>query len=127
MPSAELLAAMGKYMNEMVEAGILRAGDGLQASAKGARVRFSGGKPSVSSGPFADPQALLAGFCLIEVSSKQEAIEWVKRWPPLDGDGEVEIEIRQLFEPEDFGADLGDGPALAEACQRGGRPAAVGK
>ena len=107
MPGEKLLAAMGKYMAEMVKAGVLLAGDGLQASAKGARVRFSDGRPSVVDGPFADPRSLLAGFCVIRVSSKQEAIDWVKRWPPLDGDGNVEIEIRQLFEAEDFATEAG--------------------
>ena len=104
MPSAALLAAMGAYMAEMNQAGVLLSGDGLQPSVKGARVTFSSGKPSVIDGPFAETKELVAGFCIIQVTSKQEAIDWVKRWPPLDGD--VELEIRQLFEAEDFGAEF---------------------
>lgn len=105
MPSGELLAAMGAYMEEMSKAGVLLAGEGLQPSAKGARVTFSQGKPTVTDGPFADA-GLIAGFCLIQVKSKEEAVEWVKRWPALDADGAVEIEIRQVFEAEDFGAEF---------------------
>jgi len=105
MPSGELLAAMGAYMEEMSKAGVLLAGEGLQPSAKGARIKFSQGKPTVAYGPFTDA-GLVAGFCLIQVKSKEEAIEWVKRWPTLDGDGAVEIEIRQVFEAEDFGEEF---------------------
>ena len=104
MPSQELLAAMGAYMEEMVRAGVMLSGEGLQPSAKGTRVRLAGGKPIVTDGPFAETKELVAGFCIIQVASKQEAIDWVKRWPPLDGD--VEIEIRQIFEAEDFGAEF---------------------
>ncbi|HXA29035.1 MAG TPA: YciI family protein [Candidatus Angelobacter sp.] len=100
-PDAELFEAMGAYMEEMVKAGVLLAGEGLQASSKGARVRFSNGVPTVIDGPFAETKELIAGFNLIEVKSKEEAIEWVKRWPRLDGD--VELEIRQVHEAEDFG------------------------
>lgn len=114
MPSEALLAAMGAYMEEMGKAGVLLSGEGLQASAKGARVRFAGGKPAVIDGPFAETKELAAGFCIIQTKSKAEAIEWVKRWPPLDGD--VEIEIRQIFEAEDFGAEFT--PELREAEQR---------
>jgi PhnB protein len=102
-PTEALLAAMGRYNEEMVKAGVMLSGDGLQPSSKGARVKFSGGKPRVIDGPFAESKELIAGFSILQVDSKEEAIEWVKRWPVIDGDGEVEIEIRQLFELEDFG------------------------
>jgi len=101
MPSEEILAAMGKYNEELVKAGALLDAAGLQPSSKGARVRFSRGKPTVIDGPFAETKELIAGYSILEVRSKEEAIEWVKRWPPEDGD--VEIEIRQMFELEDFG------------------------
>ena len=116
MPSTELLAAMGKYMEDMGKAGVLLGGEGLQASSKGARVKFSGGKPRVIDGPFAEAKELIAGYCMIQVKSKDEAIEWVKRWPALDGDGNAEIEIRQIFEAEDFGAEFT--PELREAEDR---------
>jgi hypothetical protein len=102
MPSEELLAAMGKYNEEMVKAGVMLAGEGLHASSKGARVKFSGGKPSVTDGPFAEAKELIAGYWLIQVDSLDEAIDWVKRCPNPDG-AEAEIEIRQVFEAEDFG------------------------
>jgi hypothetical protein len=101
LPRPELFEAMGNYTEEMVKAGVLLAGEGLQPSSKGARVSFSGGKPSVVDGPFAETKELIAGFYLIDVRSKEDAIEWVKRWPALDGD--VDIEIRQVFEADDFG------------------------
>jgi hypothetical protein len=101
MPSKELMAAMGKYNEEMVKAGVMLAGEGLQPSAKGARVTLSGTKRTVQHGPFADTRGLVAGFWLIQVNSRDEAIEWVKRCPnPLPG--EAEIEIRQVFEASDF-------------------------
>ena len=103
LPSSELLAAMMKYNEELVKAGVMLQGEGLQASSKGARVKFSKGKPTVMDGPFAETRELIAGFSMIQVKSKEEAIEWVKRWPAIDGHGEVEIEIRQVFEVEDFG------------------------
>ena len=106
LPDQELLAAMGSFMEEMVKAGVLLGGEGLQPSAKGARVKFSGGKPVATDGPFSPANQLLGGFCLIQVKSREEAIEWVKRWPALDGDGEIEIEIRQVYEAEDFGAEF---------------------
>src|SRR5690349_22800610 len=103
MPSRELLQAMGKYNEELAKAGILLAGEGLQPSSKGARVRFSGAKRTVVDGPFTETKELVAGFWLWKVKSKEEAIEWVKRCPnPMPTDSE--IEIRQLLEPEDFGA-----------------------
>ena len=102
LPSTELLAAMGKYNEELAKAGILLAGEGLQPSSKGARVRFKGSERSVVDGPFAETKELIAGFWLWEVRSMEEAIEWVKRCPnPMEG--ESEIEIRQVFESDDFG------------------------
>ena len=103
--SKELFAAMGRYNEEMVKAGVMLAGEGLQPSSKGARVKFSGGKRTVTDGPFAEAKELVAGFWLIQVKSKEEAIEWVKRCPnPMEG--ETELEIRQVFEADDFGAEL---------------------
>ena len=105
MPSTELLTAMGKYNEELVKAGIMLAGEGLQPSAKGARVRFSGDKRTVVDGPFAETKELVAGFWIFQVKSLAEAIEWVKRCPNPTGE-ESEIEIRQIFEIEDFGAEF---------------------
>ena len=106
MPSEKLLADMGKYNEELAKAGVLLAGEGLQPSSKGARVRFSGAKRTVIDGPFAETKELVAGFWLWQVKSKEEAIEWVKRCPnPFPGT-ESEIEIRQVFEAEDFGAEF---------------------
>lgn len=102
LPSKELLAAMGKFNEEMVKAGVLLAGEGLHASSKGARVRFSGGKRTVVAGPFTEAQELIAGFWLIQVKSKDEAIEWARRCPVPYDTGEGEIEIRQVFEASDF-------------------------
>jgi hypothetical protein len=104
-PSEELLSAMMKFNEEMAKAGVLLAGEGLQPSSKGARVRFSGDKRTVIDGPFAETKELIAGFWLIQVKSKEEAIEWVKRCPNPTG-AESEIEIRQVFEMEDFGDQL---------------------
>ena len=102
MPSEELLAAMGKYNEELVEAGVMLAGEGLHPSSRGARVRFSGTERSVTPGPFAETGQLIAGFWLIQAKSLQEAIDWARRCPnPMPG--EAEIEIRQVFEAEDFG------------------------
>jgi hypothetical protein len=103
LPSEELLAEMGKYNEELAKAGVLLAGEGLQASSKGARVKFSGDKRTVIDGPFTEAKELIAGFWLIQVKSKEEAIEWVKRCPNPMPDSEGEIEIRQVFELEDFG------------------------
>lgn len=104
MPSEQLIADMLQYNEGLVKAGVMLAGDGLQPTSKGARVKFSGGKPTVIDGPFTEAKELIAGFTMIQARSKEEAIEWVKRWPPIDGDGEVELEVRQLYEAEDFGA-----------------------
>jgi hypothetical protein len=99
MPSEKLLAAMAKYNEELVKAGVMLDGAGLQASSKGARVKYAAGKRTVIDGPFAETKGLIAGFWMIQVESKQEAVEWAKR-VPFDADGE--IELRQLFELEDF-------------------------
>ena len=107
MPSKELIAAMGKFNEEMVKAGVMLAGEGLQASSKGARVKFKGGKPTVVDGPFAETKELIAGFWLIQVKSKAEAIEWASRSPAPHGPNvESEIEVRQIFEAADFPADV---------------------
>ena len=102
MPSPKLLADMGKFNEELAKAGVMLAGEGLQASSKGARVKFSGAQRTVIDGPFAETKELVAGFWLWQVKSKAEAIEWVKRCPNPMPEGESVIEIRQLFEPEDF-------------------------
>ena len=105
LPSQELLTAMGKYNEELAKAGVLRGGEGLHPSSKGARVRFSGRERTVIDGPFTDSKDLIAGFWIFEVKSKEEAIEWVKRCPnPMEG--EPEIELRQIFDPDDFGPAL---------------------
>ena len=115
LPSTELLAAMGKYNEELAKAGIMLAGEGLQPSSKGARVRFSGSERSVVDGPFAETKELIAGFWLWEVRDMDEAIEWVKRCPnPMEG--ESVIEIRPVFEADDFGENLT--PELREAEDR---------
>jgi hypothetical protein len=115
MPDETLLAEMGKFNEELVKAGIMLAGEGLHPSSKGARVRFSGAKRTVIDGPFTETKELVAGFWLWQVKSREEAIEWVKRCPnPMPG--ESEIEIRQIFEAEDFGAALT--PELREQEER---------
>ena len=115
LPSEALLTAMGQYNEELAKAGILLAGEGLQPSSKGARVRFSGPRRTVVDGPFAETKELVAGFWLWKVKSKEEAIEWVKRCPnPMPGDSE--IEIRQVFEAEDFGEQFT--PELKERAER---------
>ena len=103
LPSEELLAAMGKFNEEMVKAGVMLDGVGLQASSKGARVKFKGGKTIVTDGPFTETKDLIAGYWIIQVKSKQEAIDWARRSPNPHPTEESEIEIRQLFELEDFG------------------------
>jgi hypothetical protein len=105
LPSTELLTAMGQYNEELVKAGVMQAGEGLQPSVRGKRVRFSGSTRSVTDGPFAETKELIAGFWLWQVASMDEAVEWVKRCPnPMPGDSD--IEIRQVFEVEDFGAQM---------------------
>ena len=102
LPSAELLTEMGKFNEELVKAGVMLAGEGIHPSSKGARVKFHGGKKTVIDGPFAEAKELVAGFWLWQCKSKEEAIEWLKR-APFE---ETEVEIRQIFEAEDFGANL---------------------
>lgn len=115
MPDEKLMTEMGRYNEELIKAGIMLAGDGLHPSSKGARVRFSGSKRTVIDGPFAETKELIAGYWLWQVKSREEAIEWVKRCPnPMLGDSE--IEIRQVFEMEDFGDALT--PELREAEER---------
>jgi len=115
MPNEKLLAEMGKYNEELANAGVLLAAEGLHPSSKGARVKFSGDKRTVIDGPFIETKELIAGFWLWQVKSKEEAIEWVKRCPnPLEG--EAEIEIRQVFEAEDFGPEFT--PELREQEER---------
>ena len=112
MPDETILTEMGKYNEELVKAGVMQAGEGLQPSSKGARVKFSGGKPAVVDGPFAETKELVAGYWIWQVRSKDEAIEWLKRAPFQD----EEIEIRQIFEAEDFGAEFT--PELREQEER---------
>ncbi len=112
LPSEELLAAMGKYNEELVKAGVLLAAEGLHPSSKGARVKFSGSTRTVIDGPFTEAKELIAGFWLIQVKSKEEAIEWAKRVPFQEG----EVEIRQVFEAEDFGPEFT--PELREQEER---------
>jgi hypothetical protein len=113
LPSKEILTEMGKFNEQLVKAGVMLAGEGLQASSKGARVKFSGSNRTVIDGPFAETKELIAGFWLWQVKSKEEAIEWLKRAP---FDGGTEVEIRQVFEAEDFGPALT--PELREKEER---------
>ena len=115
LPDEKLLTEMGKYNEELVKAGVMLAGEGLHPSSKGARVRFSGTTRTVIDGPFAETKELIAGYWLWQVKSKEEAIEWVKRCPNPTG-AESEIEIRQVFEAEDFGAEFT--PELREQEER---------
>ena len=115
MPEQKLLAEMGNFNEELVKAGVMLAGEGLHPSSKGARVRFSGSKRTVIDGPFAETKELVAGFWIFQVKSREEAIEWVKRCPNPHPE-DCEIEIRQVFEAEDFGAELT--PEVREAEQR---------
>jgi hypothetical protein len=103
LPSREILTEMGKFNEELVKAGVMLAGEGLHPTSRGARIKFSGKKRTVTDGPFTETKELIAGFWLWQVKSKEEAIEWLKRAP---FDGGMEIEIRQVFEPDDFGAAL---------------------
>jgi hypothetical protein len=112
LPDTKILAAMGKFNEELVKAGVMLAGEGLQPTSKGARVKFSGGKKTVIDGPFTEAKELVAGFWLWQCKSKAEAIEWLKR-APFEG---TEVEIRQIFEAEDFGANLT--PELREQEER---------
>jgi hypothetical protein len=115
MPSEELLTEMGKFNEELVKAGVMLAGDGLHPSSKGARIQFSGDKRTVIDGPFAEAKELIAGYWIWQVKSKEEAIEWAKRCPnPMPGEGE--LELRQVFEAEDFGDEFT--PELREQEER---------
>ncbi len=105
MPPEADLTAMGKYNEELVKAGVMLAGEGLQASSKGARIRFGEGKKTVIDGPFAETKELVAGFWIIQAKSKEEAVEWMKR-APFPVDSGTEIELRQIFETEDFGEEF---------------------
>jgi hypothetical protein len=113
MPSREILTAMGKYNEELVKAGVMLAGEGLHPTSKGKRVKFSGGKHTITDGPFAESKELIAGFWLWQVRSMDEAVEWLKRSP---FDGGTEIEIRQVFEADDFGPEMT--PELKEREER---------
>ena len=106
LPTAQLVTDMMRYNQEMVDAGVMLGGDGLKPSAKGARIKFSGGKPIITDGPFAEAKELVAGYTIIQVGSREEALEWVRRWPTSDGDGEVELELRELYEADDFGEEF---------------------
>jgi hypothetical protein len=106
MPSEQLLADMARYNEEMVKAGVMVAGEGLQPSAKGFRVQLRGGKPTIVDGPFTETKELVAGLTMIDVASRDEALAWAMRWPASDGDGEVDLEVRQVLEADDFGAAL---------------------
>lgn len=103
MPSTQLIEDMTAYNEQLSAAGVLRGGEGLLPSARGARIAFSGGKPNIVDGPFAEARELIAGFTLIEVGSYEEALEWVRKWPPLDGHGNVQLELRQVATAADFG------------------------
>jgi hypothetical protein len=123
LPDAKLLADMGKYNEELVKAGVMLAGEGLHSSSKGARVRFSGTKRTVIDGPFPETKELVAGYWLFQVKSLEEAIEWVKRCPNPMPNEESEIEIRQVFEAEDFGPEFT--PELREQEERLGKQIAA--
>ena len=123
LPDKKLLADMGKYNEELVKAGVMLAGEGLQASSKGARVRFSGSKRTVIDGPFPETKELIAGYWLFQVKSLEEAVEWVKRCPNPMPNQESEIEIRQVFESDDFGPEFT--PELREQEERLGKQMAA--
>ncbi|MDP3314724.1 MAG: YciI family protein [Devosia sp.] len=103
MPSSELIEAMTAYNEKLVAAGVMVGGDGLKSSRYGAKVSFSNGKPTIVDGPFAEAKELIAGYTVIDVASYEEAIEWVKQWPPEDGNGNVQLELRRFVSMEDFG------------------------
>ena len=114
LPKPEEFEAMGKYNEELVKAGILLAAEGLAASSKGARVKFSGDKRTVIDGPFTETKELIAGFSIIQVNSLEEAIEWVKRAPNIFPDNEIEVEIRKVMDLEDFGDEFTPNPEIAK-------------
>jgi len=113
-PKPEAYAAMGKYNDDLVKAGVLLAAEGLTPSSKGARVKFSGDKRIVTDGPFAEAKEVIAGFTIIKVNSLEEAIEWVKRAPNVSPNGEAEVEIRKLMDIEDFGDGFTPNPEIAK-------------
>ena len=113
-PKPEAYAAMGKYNDDLVKAGVLLAAEGLTPSSKGARVKFSGDKRIVTDGPFAEAKEVIAGFTIIKVNSLEEAIEWVKRAPNVSPNGEAEVEIRKLMDVEDFGDGFTPNPEIAK-------------
>ena len=115
-PTHELAVAMMAYNEEMAKAGVLLGGDGLRPTADGFRVKFSDGRPTVIDGPFAEAKELVAGYTLIQVSSRDEALEWVRRWPVEDADGQAYLEVRQLYEIDDFGDAFS--PDLVETYER---------
>jgi hypothetical protein len=102
-PTEQLIDEMVAYNQKLIDAGVMVDGAGLQRSAKGARISFKNGSPTVTDGPFTESKELVAGYTVIEVKSKEEAIAWVKQWPTIDGHGNVQLELRQLFANEDFG------------------------
>lgn len=119
LPSPALLAAMGAYNEELAKAGMLLGGEGLQPSSRGARIRFSGGKPTVTDGPFTESKELIAGFTMVEAASREEVIEWLKRWPQEDGGGNSALEIREGGCPGGLRGVSGEGaPALPEGLRR---------
>ena len=122
-PTHELAAAMMAYNDEMAKAGILLGGDGLRPTADGFRVRFADGKPTVIDGPFTEAKELVAGYTLIQVNSREEALEWARRWPVEDADGQAYLEVRRLYELEDFGEDVFT-PDLVETYERLNTPRA---
>jgi hypothetical protein len=103
LPTTELIEAMTSYNERLVAAGVMVGGDGLKSSRHGARISFANGKPTVIDGPFTEAKELIAGYTMIEVGSYEEALEWVKQWPALDGHGNVQLELRQVVTAEDFG------------------------
>ena len=123
MPSHELAAAMMAYNEEMANAGVMLGGDGLRPTADGFRIKFADGKPTVIDGPFAEAKELVAGYTLIQVNSREEALEWARRWPVEDADGQAYLEVRRLYELEDFGEDVFT-PDLVETYERLNTPRA---
>lgn len=116
MPTETQLANMTTYNEEMLKSGVFLAGEGLHPTAKGARIRFQDGEPVITDGPFAEAKEIIAGFTVIEVASKEEALEWIKKWPHAPEDGDFDLELRQVFAPEDFGEEFT--PELREREER---------
>ena len=116
MPSEQTLRLMGNYMQDMVNAGVFLGGEGLKPTSAGALVKFTNGKPKVIDGPFTEAKELIAGYALIQVNSREEALEWVKRWPAVDIDANVELEVREVFEADDLGKEFT--PELREQEER---------